>query len=181
MMSLSALASLSPEAASQAGTRILPRGAVVASCVGNFGAASINSVDIVINQQLQAFIPGDQINAKFMRVCVACAKGYFEQIGTAATLTYVNQQGFENMPLALPPSEEQEAIVVFVARLASEIDHLVTEATHAIDLLQERRTALISAAVTGKIDVRKLSKHSERGSENLTKQQLKTGVLAVAD
>ena len=39
-------------------------------------------------------------------------------------------------------------------RSTEELDTLVTDAESAITLLQERRTALISAAVTGKIDVR---------------------------
>jgi type I restriction enzyme S subunit len=42
----------------------------------------------------------------------------------------------------------------FLDRETVKFDELVAEAQHAIDLLQERRTALISAAVTGKIDVR---------------------------
>jgi len=45
-------------------------------------------------------------------------------------------------------------IVSFLADATQELDTLTTEAQRAIDLLQERRTALISAAVTGQIDVR---------------------------
>jgi len=45
------------EAAQEAGSRILKRGSVVASCVGNFGVCAINESDLIINQQLQAFIP----------------------------------------------------------------------------------------------------------------------------
>jgi type I restriction enzyme S subunit len=58
----------------------------------------------------------------------------------------------------LPPISEQEQIVGAVQQKKDRIDLLIAEATHAIDLLQERRTALISAAVIGKIDVRGLSK-----------------------
>ena len=141
-------------AAQDAGTRVLPAGAVVASCVGTFGLAAVNSVDIVINQQLQAFIPTDRVDAQFMRRCVVIAECYFEQIGTAATIAYVNQLGFANMPLGLPPKVEQRQIIKFLAAETEKLDTLTTEAQHAIDLLQERRTALISAAVTGKIDVR---------------------------
>jgi type I restriction enzyme S subunit len=57
----------------------------------------------------------------------------------------------------LPPIDEQVRIVEFLNSRLSELDTLTTEAQHAIDLLQERRTALISAAVTGKIDVRGLA------------------------
>ncbi len=53
-----------------------------------------------------------------------------------------------------PPIKEQQTIVTFLNRETARIDALMAEAETAIALLQERRTALISAAVTGKIDVR---------------------------
>ncbi|MEI2812295.1 MAG: hypothetical protein V9E91_00325 [Burkholderiaceae bacterium] len=51
---------------------------------------------------------------------------------------------------------EQAAIAAFLDQETAKLDTLTTEAKTAITLLQERRTALISAAVTGKIDVRGL-------------------------
>lgn len=61
-----------------------------------------------------------------------------------------------NYAIGFPSLEEQHTIVAFLGREISKIDVLTTEAKTAITLLQERRTALISAAVTGKIDVRGL-------------------------
>lgn len=55
-------------------------------------------------------------------------------------------------------TEEQAGIVAFVDNQSNKIDSLIAEAERAITLLQERRTALISAAVTGKIDVRNASR-----------------------
>jgi type I restriction enzyme S subunit len=49
---------------------------------------------------------------------------------------------------------DQTAIAAFLDRETAKIDALVTEQQRLIDLLQERRTVLISAAVTGQIDVR---------------------------
>ena len=63
---------------------------------------------------------------------------------------------FFSLRIPLPPLEEQSDIATFLAREAAKLDGLVTEADQAISLLQERRSALISAAVTGKIDVRGL-------------------------
>jgi len=57
----------------------------------------------------------------------------------------------------LPPSSEQLEIVRYLSGETAKVDALTSEAQRAIDLLQERRTALISAAVTGKIDVRGLA------------------------
>jgi type I restriction enzyme S subunit len=50
--------------------------------------------------------------------------------------------------------KEQLSIVEYLSIQTAEWDTLTAEAQRAIDLLQERRTALISAAVTGQIDVR---------------------------
>lgn len=58
------------------------------------------------------------------------------------------------MPIPMPPTDEQAEIAEFLGRATAHIDALVDEARTAVTLLQERRTALISAAVTGQIDVR---------------------------
>lgn len=55
-----------------------------------------------------------------------------------------------------PQLEEQIAIAAFLDRETRKLDALTSEAQRAIELLQERRTALISAAVTGKIDLRNI-------------------------
>ena len=60
----------------------------------------------------------------------------------------------------MPPRVEQDEIARFLAQATARLDTLTTEAKRAIDLLQERRTALISAAVTGQIDVRPANKRA---------------------
>ncbi|HSU15400.1 hypothetical protein [Longimicrobium sp.] len=57
----------------------------------------------------------------------------------------------------VPPLKEQESIIEHLIHRTGQMDSLIKEAERAIALLQERRTALISAAVTGKIDVRGLA------------------------
>lgn len=56
--------------------------------------------------------------------------------------------------LAVPPPSDQRDIATFLDGETARIDALVTKVREAIDRLKELRTALISAAVTGKIDVR---------------------------
>lgn len=140
-------------AASQSGSKILPKGAVIASCVGNFGVAAINKVDVIINQQLQAFQPVNVI-ADYLLAMVSISKNYFELIGTAATLIYVNKEGFENLPVLVPPESKQISICKFINDNNEKFELLIDHSINQINLLLERRTALISAAVTGKIDVR---------------------------
>jgi len=61
---------------------------------------------------------------------------------------------FEDLSVVVPPLVEQEQIVAAVDQRTTQIDALVAKIREAIERLKELRTALISAAVTGKIDVR---------------------------
>jgi len=66
----------------------------------------------------------------------------------------LNTDIVKDIRFGVPPLEEQAGIVSHISELICEFDDLSVEAQRAIDLLQERRTALICAAVTGQIDVR---------------------------
>lgn len=56
--------------------------------------------------------------------------------------------------ISLPPKKLQNAIVIHLDRATSRIDTLIAKTERSIELLREHRTALITAAVTGKIDLR---------------------------
>ena len=62
-----------------------------------------------------------------------------------------------NQLLGLPPEQEQRIIASFLDRETAKIDALVAKIHEAIDRLKEYRSALISAVVTGKVDVRELA------------------------
>ena len=76
-----------------------------------------------------------------------------EMVG-AGGLKRVPDQFVAGFQLAWPPASERSSIATFLDRETIRIDTLVSEAEVSISLLQERRSTLISAAVTGKIDVR---------------------------
>lgn len=67
------------------------------------------------------------------------------------------QSSLLTFAMAVPPLAEQAPITVFLEQETAKLDTLTAEARSAITLLQERRTALVSAAVTGQIDVRGLA------------------------
>jgi type I restriction enzyme S subunit len=66
----------------------------------------------------------------------------------------LNFEQISKMAICLPPNDEQIQIVEHLNTSTRKFDHLELTALQTVALLQERRTALISAAVTGKIDVR---------------------------
>jgi type I restriction enzyme, S subunit len=79
-----------------------------------------------------------------------------EATGTSASMKKIGQGTIRELIIALPSVEEQRAIISYIATETATLDRLTDEAQRAIDLLHERRSALISAAVTGQIDVRGL-------------------------
>lgn len=74
--------------------------------------------------------------------------------GAKSTVDSLRMPLFMNFVLTVPPLDEQDEVVSFIERETAKFDALTAEANRAIGLLKERRSALISAAVTGKIDVR---------------------------
>jgi type I restriction enzyme S subunit len=83
------------------------------------------------------------------------AQFYFMTRSKQSTnLASISSTNLMELQVVLPPEKEQQAILLFIAGQTESFDTLTAEAQRAIDLLQERRTALISAAVTGQINVR---------------------------
>jgi type I restriction enzyme S subunit len=84
------------------------------------------------------------------------ARGWIEMAasGASASMVNVSQSTILELPIAIPPLAEQFAIEAHVRERSAALDALTDEAARAVALLQERRSALISAAVTGQIDVR---------------------------
>ena len=74
---------------------------------------------------------------------------------TGSTIPTMTQEGIGKLPFPHPPLPEQAAIAAYLDLETARLDALVGKVADAVERLQEYRTALITAAVTGKIDVRK--------------------------
>jgi len=74
--------------------------------------------------------------------------------GTSGSMVKIAQSHILAWPLLVPPVEEQSAIVRYLDRELGRLGVIVGKIEESIDRLREYRTALTSAAVTGKIDVR---------------------------
>ena len=77
-----------------------------------------------------------------------------EARGSSQSMVKVSQGLILLWTVALPPVDQQRAIAAFLDNETTRIDALVAKVREAIERLKELRTALISAAVTGRIDVR---------------------------
>lgn len=71
-----------------------------------------------------------------------------------ATVESIEHEYLKKCLFPAPPQDEQEQINAYIRKKIKVLENLDKKARKAIALMKERRTALISAAVTGKIDVR---------------------------
>ena len=93
---------------------------------------------------------------RFLFYCMrfAAATDVFLANGNPNTIPHLTGEKLRAYRFPTPPFTEQKAIVAYLDIETAKFDTLTAEAQRAIDLLQERRSALISAAVTGQIDIR---------------------------
>jgi type I restriction enzyme S subunit len=117
---------------------------------------AINSIAVSLNQDLKALTFKNQHQAYF---CTYLFMGLeklllLELRKQGATVESLEQEYIENCSIAWPPLEELKSICRFIESQLNKIGNLTKQSTMLMDKLQERRFALISAAVTGKIDVR---------------------------
>lgn len=136
-------------------------GDILISCVGTFGKIAIVPEGIepgVINPRLIRLRVLPRLAARYLEAVLRSSVVFeqFSMVSRGGTLDVINIGTLSAVTLAVPPPWEQEAILKFLDVETTKLDALKVEAECAIDLLKERRSALISAAVTGKIDVRNL-------------------------
>jgi len=113
---------------------------------------------IMLSDLVYRLSPNKKVKAQF--VCFALLSDYMRhQIkldarGSSMTMAKVSQEHIKSWVIAIPPINEQVEIIDFLSKQLTEFERLFDAAHKLIHHLKERRSALISAAVTGKIDVR---------------------------
>ncbi|GAB6142428.1 restriction endonuclease subunit S [Methylosoma difficile] len=121
------------------------------------GRVAICKISATINQHLAGISINDEslhheylfywITSQYERI-------RFESSGAGSTKGAITCEDIKSYCLPVPPLKEQQAIISHIVAINKKLDLLIDLSEKQVFLSQERRTALISAAVTGKIDVR---------------------------
>lgn len=141
------------------------KGDILMSLTGTLGKRDYGfavKVDLdghyLLNQRVAKLTPVSQKITRSFLLNVLWSESYLTQLYALPSGT--KQANLSNsdvlrIVVAVPPSkEEQQEVALYVEEKLAKLDDLTKLATEAILLMKERKTALISAAVTGKIDVR---------------------------
>ncbi|MGV6810288.1 MAG: restriction endonuclease subunit S [bacterium] len=117
---------------------------------------AINKVKVTLNQDMKALKFNHRVNAEYVANYIL-GNVYIlllEWSKEGATVESIEHEYLSSSLIPVPPKHEQVQVNDVIRDQMSLFDDLESKMTKEILLLQERRTALISAAVTGKIDVR---------------------------
>lgn len=122
------------------------------------GVPKILLIDACANDGVVAFVNlNGQVQTEFLyHYLASITDSIREKVRQGSGQPNLNTDIVKDLRFGLPSLDEQKLIVSRISELANQFGALTVEAQRAIDLLQERRTALISGAVTGQIDVRGL-------------------------
>ncbi|QFZ91174.2 restriction endonuclease subunit S [Synechococcus elongatus] len=121
------------------------------------GRVGMLAVEAACNQACAAITTDSRINPRFLELFLTKAYEHIRSLGNETTQQNLNLDFVRKLEIVVPPFAEQESIVDFLPEKLRAFESLVNDVKLEIDLLQERRSALISAAVTGQIDVRGLA------------------------
>lgn len=147
---------VAPEAY-QANKLPLGKNSVLLSINGTIGNVGVYRGEEIMLGKSAAYINcGPKLNRLFLAKQLQSdfVRCYIDLELTGTTIKNLSLASIRQMPIAQPPLSEQSEICKTIEEQTEKVDSLITTVRDGIAVLHEYRTALISAAVTGKIDVR---------------------------
>jgi type I restriction enzyme, S subunit len=133
---------------------LLPAGTVIFSRTASIGFSGIMPRPMATTQDFWNWICGPKLKPEYLLFLFRAMKQEFERLTSGSTHKTIYQPDAASLRICVPPIEEQDAIANYLDLETAKLDRLMEKVEAAIEKLQEYRTALITAAVTGKIDVR---------------------------
>ncbi|MEZ9566779.1 restriction endonuclease subunit S [Vibrio artabrorum] len=143
---------------SDAGTEVsqlIPKGTLMMVITGaKIGSTAILGFDSYAPDSVVGFKAKPTIELSYLKYSLMAALPALEQTSIQSTQPNLNIDRIGSLKTPLPPLDEQVSIVNYIENQLSNFETVLSAVEDSIKLLLERRTSLISAAVTGEIDVR---------------------------
>jgi type I restriction enzyme S subunit len=147
---------LNESAVKDGAARLFREGATIVVTIGaTLGKVSSLAKGASCNQQITVIECNEhRVYPRFLTYQLKRLEPTLRAIAPSATLPILSQDEMARLFVALPFPSEQRAIAEYLDRETAKLDRMMEKVEAAIEKLQEYRTVLITAAVTGKIDVR---------------------------
>lgn len=128
--------------------RVLPAGTVMLSRTASVGFSAIMGVDMATTQDFANWVCGPDVVPRFLLQAFRAMGSEFRRLMMGSTHNTIYMPDIASFRFVLPPPAEQSAVVSFIDHETAKIDALIAEQQRLIELLQEKRQAVISHAVT---------------------------------
>ena len=155
-----ATANVTKQALAETSLRIIKKGAVLIGLIGEGktrGMSALLAIDACINQNVAAIEPKPSLNSRYLWYVLQHSYRSIREYGRGGQQDALNCELLGSFRIPFPSIREQEAIVSHIERSTKDVSMITDQLRKSIDLLHEYRSSLITAAVSGQIDVSKIS------------------------
>jgi type I restriction enzyme S subunit len=133
--------------------RMLPERAVVFTRDATIGECAITTKAMAVSQHIIAWLCDHEVLIpEYLLFSLYGMKGELLRLTNGSTIGTIGLSDVKSLGLVVPPIAEQETIIAHVVGAKEDIDSCATDIAKSIEKLEEYRAALISSAVTGKLD-----------------------------
>lgn len=133
--------------------RLLPAGTVILSRTASVGFSGIMKVPMATTQDFANWVCGERLLPEYLLFALRSMRSEFERLMVGSTHNTIYMPDIRALRIPLPPVSEQEEIVARIKEVRARLESLAVDARRSTELLLARRGALISAAVTGRIQI----------------------------
>ena len=130
------------------GVSLVAKGSIVLSTRAPIGSLGIAKLSLTTNQGCKALVPTGPVCSRFHAYQLSTLKKELNVRGRGSTFMELSREELGVVSITFPPVEEQQKIAAFLDRKTAEIDTLIAKKRRLLDRLAEKRTALITRAVT---------------------------------
>jgi type I restriction enzyme, S subunit len=140
---------VSEEEIKECGGKKVPQGSVIINCVGDFGIIGIAQQEMVINQQLHAFVCPEGLNNEYIYYALSIQTHHMLKVATTTTIPYMNKSSCESIPILFPSLPEQEKIAAVLSAADEEISTLEKQ----LAAYKQQKLGLMQQLLTGRIRI----------------------------
>jgi type I restriction enzyme S subunit len=145
---------ISEEGLANSSAHILPSETMVFTRDATVGLCAITTREMAVSQHIIGWICEDNLHPEYLLNVTKAMDQELDRLTMGATISTVGMEDIKKLKMPLPPIEEQKEIVDYLNKELEKFDNSTEKIREGIERLKEYRTALITEAVTGQIDVR---------------------------
>lgn len=132
--------------------KISPPGSVILSTRAPIGSVGITTIPSTINQGCRTLIPAQDVPTSYLASTLVAAREELRLRGNGTTFQELSTEALRSLRVPMPPRSECVSIASGLDRETTRIDALIAKKSRFIELLKEKRQALITHAVTKGLD-----------------------------